>query len=76
MLATTARVTYLTRYSEASRQLAPQSRKTITKLYSTGALMFIFAFVIWNLDNVFCDALSGWKMALGWPIAFLLEGER
>ena len=74
MLMTTARVAYLTRASDASRKLSPIAQKKIRNLYWAGALMFIFAFVIWNLDNVFCDALSGWKIVLGWPAAFLLEG--
>ena len=37
--------------------------------------MFILGFIFWNLDNVLCDALTGWKIMLGWPTAFLLEGE-
>lgn len=75
LLATIGRVSYLIRFSDETT-LSPQTRKTIGRLHKTGALMFIFAFAIWNVDNVFCDALSGWKMALGWPTAFLLEGER
>lgn len=37
--------------------------------------MFSLAFIIWNLDNVFCGTLTQWKRKVGWPFAFLLEGQ-
>lgn len=37
--------------------------------------MFSLAFIIWNLDNVFCGTLTQWKRKAGWPLAFLLEGQ-
>jgi dihydroceramidase len=39
-----------------------------------GAWLFVFGFVVWNLDNIFCTALTRQKVAIGWPSAFLLEG--
>lgn len=36
--------------------------------------MFAFGFFVWNLDNIFCTTLTSWKQAIGWPVAFLLEG--
>jgi dihydroceramidase len=47
---------------------------TIGKLFSKGAGMFALGFFIWNMDNIFCDTLTRWKVFIGWPRAFLLEG--
>ncbi|KIY49071.1 alkaline phytoceramidase [Fistulina hepatica ATCC 64428] len=49
-------------------------RRTITRLFASGAALFAFGFLIWNLDNVFCPTLTRYKQAVGWPGAFLLEG--
>ncbi|KAJ6565998.1 ceramidase-domain-containing protein [Mycena sp. CBHHK59/15] len=51
-----------------------EKKRAISKLFGLGVGQFIFAFLIWNLDNLYCDALTNFKVALGWPIAFLLEG--
>jgi dihydroceramidase len=40
----------------------------------TGVAIFALGFVIWNIDNIFCSTLTGWKFTIGWPVAFLLEG--
>lgn len=40
----------------------------------TGVAIFATGFVIWNIDNAFCSTLTGWKIAIGWPAAFFLEG--
>ncbi|ETW87150.1 hypothetical protein HETIRDRAFT_468990 [Heterobasidion irregulare TC 32-1] len=70
----TYRTTYLLRWSETSKTI-PNKKKTMCKqLYYTGAALFAFGFLIWNVDNIFCDALTHWKKSLGWPVAFLLEG--
>ena len=39
-----------------------------------GAGMFALGFFVWNMDNIFCDTLTRWKVFIGWPWAFLLEG--
>jgi hypothetical protein len=44
-------------------------------MFWTGGGLFILGFIIWNLDNVFCTTLTRWKVAIGWPVAFLLEGK-
>ncbi|KAF8215870.1 ceramidase [Mycena galopus ATCC 62051] len=49
-------------------------RKAIGILFGSGVAQFLFAFLLWNLDNIFCDTLTRWKVAIGWPLAFLLEG--
>ncbi|KAG6889983.1 hypothetical protein C0995_012943 [Termitomyces sp. Mi166 len=71
---TTARVTYLLKWSDRTSDIPDRIKSTIGKLFSSGAAMFAFGFLIWNLDNIFCDALTRWKLAVGWPRAFLLEG--
>ena len=55
----------------------PQEKRTrVARTFLAGAGTFAFGFLVWNLDNVFCDTLTGWKKAIGWPAAFLLEGAR
>jgi len=74
VLSTTLRVTYLLRWSELALHVPDKTKSTIGKLFSSGAALFAFGFLIWNLDNIFCDTLTVWKTRIGWPRAFLLEG--
>ncbi|KAJ3480423.1 hypothetical protein NLI96_g8364 [Meripilus lineatus] len=39
----------------------------------SGAGIFALGFFVWNLDNIFCKTITRWKIAIGWPAAFLLE---
>ncbi|KAK7465447.1 alkaline ceramidase ydc1 [Stygiomarasmius scandens] len=70
------RITYLLKWSPIHiRSRIPDDKKEqVAKLFGTGALTFALGFLIWNLDNVFCDALTKMKPIIGWPAAFLLEG--
>ena len=72
---TTLRVTYILQLSEASQRIPAKAKKIIIRFFSTGAAMFALGFLIWNLDNIFCHTLTTWKVSIGWPIAFLLEGQ-
>jgi len=74
VLTTTARVTYVLRWSERIKDIPENIRSTIGQLFSTGAAIFALGFLVWNLDNIFCDTLTRWKVHIGWPCAFLLEG--
>ncbi|KAF5385401.1 hypothetical protein D9615_001244 [Tricholomella constricta] len=74
VLTSAARVTYLLKWSERTLDIPDKTKATIGKLFSRGAAMFAFGFLIWNLDNIFCDTLTHWKVSIGWPRAFLLEG--
>ena len=74
MLTITARGAYLLRVSPTSALLERETKSKIARLYQRGAGMFLLGFLIWNIDNLFCDTLSGWKLAVKWPAAFLLEG--
>jgi hypothetical protein len=74
MLLTIIRTVYLLRMSGPSKDIPVQVRSIIVKIYWTGTGIFLLGFFVWNLDNIFCDTLTTWKFAVGWPIAFLLEG--
>lgn len=74
ILTSTARVTYLLKWSKRTLGIPVKTKSTIGRLFSRGAALFAFGFLIWNLDNIFCDTLTRWKVYVGWPLAFLLEG--
>ena len=69
------RTAYLLYWSPRSPQIPDEKKKVITRIYLTGVLQFLFGFFVWNLDNIFCGTLTRWKFNIGWPLAFLLEGE-
>ena len=60
--------------SDISKDVPPVVKRKMGKIYRTGLLTFLAGFAIWNLDNIYCNTLTEWKKAVGWPIAFLLEG--
>jgi dihydroceramidase len=62
--------------ASAKYRIPLQSKQTIGSLFLTGALTFAFGFFVWNLDNIFCNTVTSWKHAVGWPLAFVLEGKR
>ena len=68
------RTTYILRTSPYKQLIPDHDKKTVTRLFSLGAATFLFGFFVWNLDNIFCHNITGWKHSLGWPGAFLLEG--
>ena len=74
MLAALSREEYLRKWSEASRTIPDKKKATIVEVVKTGVLFFLFGFFIWNLDNIFCNPWTGIKQAVGWPIAFFMEG--
>ena len=75
VIVTALRITYILRLSDVSHCIPAKAKKTITHFFSAGAAMFILGFLIWNVDNIFCHTLTMWKLNIGWPLAFLLEGE-
>lgn len=68
------RTTYILRSSPYAQRMPVRGKQTATRLFGLGAATFIFGFLVWNLDNIFCNNLTRWKHSLGWPGAFLLEG--
>ena len=68
------RVRDLLRKPEIQACIPPKQRSDIATSFAAGSVLFAFGFLIWNLDNIYCDTLTSWKVAVGWPLAFLLEG--
>jgi len=66
---------YLLLWSEASRTIPDKKKAAIIEVLTRGALMFLFGFFIWNLDNIFCGPWTRVKQAVGWPAAFFMEGK-
>jgi dihydroceramidase len=44
-----------------------------TQLTSTFVGCFLFGYLLWQLDFIFCPQLTAWKRAMGMPWGFLLE---
>ncbi|KIM82371.1 hypothetical protein PILCRDRAFT_820778 [Piloderma croceum F 1598] len=74
VLTTAIRIHHLLRRSDASMRMPQEVKAEIGNTFMTGTGLFVFGFLIWNLDNIFCAALTRQKVAIGWPVAFLLEG--
>jgi len=74
MVAVAARTTYMLKCTDRGNALPSESKSTIVNFFNTGLGLFAFGFFVWNMDNIFCRRLTGWKVAVGWPIAFILEG--
>lgn len=51
-----------------------QLLKTLWTLIAFGLAAIAVGFLAWNLDNIFCPQLRGWRRALGLPWGVLLEG--
>ena len=66
---------YILQISDAIPRMLQDARSAIIHLFYRGVALFTIACLTWNLDNIFCDTLTQWKVAVGWPAAFLLEGE-
>ncbi|KAI0783090.1 alkaline phytoceramidase [Abortiporus biennis] len=78
MLSTAVRTRYLlnnfTVEKPTSHKITHSQKRTIGRIFLAGAGIFVFGFFIWNLDNIFCNTITNWKVSVGWPVAFLLEG--
>ncbi len=59
----------------AKYRIPLHDKRTVGNLFLKGALTFAFGFFVWNLDNIFCGTVTRWKHNVGWPVAFILEGE-
>ncbi|KAF7303201.1 hypothetical protein MKEN_01283800 [Mycena kentingensis (nom. inval.)] len=68
------RIYYLLAWSKVGKRVPAEKRREVATMFGSGVVQFVSAFVIWNLDTIFCDTITEWKVALGWPTAFLLEG--
>ena len=75
MVAAVVREAHLLFWSKASQTIPDKKKATIIQVLRTGAFTFLFGFFVWNLDNIFCNSWTRIKHAVGWPIAFFMEGE-
>ncbi|KAI7879241.1 alkaline phytoceramidase [Lichtheimia hyalospora FSU 10163] len=48
-------------------------RRWLTRLLWSGASCFVIAFVVWNIDNQFCNSLRGWRTIVGLPLGAISE---
>ncbi|KAI0931564.1 hypothetical protein AcW1_001064 [Taiwanofungus camphoratus] len=71
---TAARTIFLLRDPEIAKLVPDASKVLVARLFTYGAATFAFGFFVWNLDNIFCETVTGWKHGVGWPVAFILEG--
>ncbi|KAH8992341.1 ceramidase [Lactarius akahatsu] len=74
MVATLLREVHLLTRSDASRTIPDKKKAVIITILRTGLFLFLFGFLVWNLDNIFCGSWTQVKRAVGWPIAFFMEG--
>ncbi|KAJ7610815.1 ceramidase [Roridomyces roridus] len=74
LLLIAGRIRYLLVHSALGKRIPAEKKRTIGTIFSLGVAQFLLAFLIWNLDNIFCETLTRWKVSIGWPAAFLLEG--
>lgn len=74
MITAAGRTAYVLRHSKLAAYMPEDVKSSIARIFSSGAAIFALGFFVWNLDNIFCNTITGWKQAVGWPAAFLLEG--
>ncbi|KAG0151996.1 hypothetical protein CROQUDRAFT_650577 [Cronartium quercuum f. sp. fusiforme G11] len=51
-----------------------RNRADVIQCVVRGSTIFLGGFLIWNIDNIFCDQISQIKQAIGTPLSFILEG--
>jgi dihydroceramidase len=73
-IATALRVLYLLYSSRSPLVSAPEQRERIRASYRFGAAVFIFGFVVWNIDNIFCEGLRVLRAKVGNVPGILFEG--
>jgi len=73
VFAIVARTNYIL-WSDKAMVIPKNIKTSIANLFNTGLCMFLFGFFVWNMDNIFCPTLTRWKISVGWPAAFFLEG--
>jgi len=73
-VAITARIIYLLHWTNLCAHMSSKARSSTSGLLWSGSTLFVLGFAIWNIDNICCDPLNRWKVVVGWPTAFFLEG--
>lgn len=75
MITMLLREVYLLAWSDASRTIPDKKKAVIIEALKNGLAFFLLGFFIWNLDNIFCGSWTQIKQAVGWPLAFFMEGK-
>ncbi|KAI0873958.1 alkaline dihydroceramidase [Hypoxylon argillaceum] len=55
----------------------PSTREVIPQMWimaTTGLSIFLGGYLIWNLDNIYCDTIRRWRHQIQLPWAVILEG--
>ncbi|KAI1962505.1 alkaline ceramidase ydc1 [Ophidiomyces ophidiicola] len=47
---------------------------TMWAMVVCGLISFLGGFAIWNLDNMYCSTIRGWRRSVGLPWGIILEG--
>ncbi|RUS32781.1 ceramidase-domain-containing protein [Jimgerdemannia flammicorona] len=51
-----------------------ETRRILVFVLRTAASSFLGAFILWNIDNIFCSSLRGWRKNLGiYPVGAVSE---
>jgi dihydroceramidase len=59
---------YITYHLEIMRAKLPAGsklKKDCTHLLTTGTILSVVAFAIWNMDNILCDNITAWRAQAG-----------
>ena len=75
ILAVAARTTYVLQWSDKATTIPTKTKDSIATSFNKGLGLFLLGFFVWNIDNIFCQTLTKWKILVGWPAAFFLEGK-
>ena len=62
---------------ESSRSDDRRNSQILTTMWTmigVGLSIFVGGFGIWNLDNIFCSNIRGWRHQIGLPWGIVLEG--
>jgi dihydroceramidase len=59
---------------KAAPEADPAVRAKVVRTLLLGIATFVVGFIIWNIDNFFCEALRRGRDVLG-PLGFVLQGE-
>lgn len=73
-ISTAFMIRHLLKWSEVRFRIPDEKKSQIGNIFGYGAGLFLLGFLVWNLDNIFCDGLTRFKVSIGWPLAFLFEG--
>jgi len=73
-LVATCRAAYIVHIAPEKTYREQRNKADAKRYILTGSAIFLLGFLIWNIDNLFCDGISQLKESLGAPWSFVLEG--